>query len=88
MRFSASWLPQAAGAGSRNLSPNIKGKTLLLTPSELDSGNDGNHSSEEELEEIYKIEPMVATTSSGAAGPPMPPAVASAEVNFVLIRGS
>ena len=48
--------------------------------SELDSGN---HSSEEELEEIYKGEPAAAATSSAKAGPPIPTAVASAEVRFI-----
>ena len=54
---------------------------LPLLFSELDSGN---HSSEEELEEIYKGEPAAAAaTSSVKAGPPIPTAVASAEVRFI-----
>ena len=54
-------------------------------PLELDCSNDGNHSSEEELEEIYKGEPIgTASTSSATAGPPIPTAVASAEVTGFL----
>ena len=44
----------------------------------------GNHSSEEELEEIYKGEPAAAATTSVKAGPPIPTAVASAEVRFIF----
>ena len=44
----------------------------------------GNHSSEEELEEIYKAEPAAATK----AGPPIPTAVASAEVHSLSGLGS
>ena len=55
--------------------------TSSLWFTELDSGN---HSSEEELEEIYKGEPAAAAaTSSAKAGPPIPTAVASAEVRFI-----